>query len=320
MLFDLPMLRLKTSHNKRQPRSPLHALCRELTSRLMKRRTRIIRWLWRHFVGSRATRWLIRVLSYVGELDLLTFSYNAMGILKYENNCISGEHYFIFDVLTRAISDPCPTLFDVGANQGDYSAELRSAFAEAELYAFEPNPHTFKVLQSKLSSPRDHTYCIGLGTSVHTQLMYTYADALDSQHASLFSAVFSDLHHAKSVISMRIQMTALDEFCLENSIAHIDFLKIDTEGYELEVLRGAKKMLDERQIDIIQFEFNETHVASRVFLRDFYAILHAYNIYRLDTNRLIPLFDYDARNEIFQFQNFVAILKTIAVCANLPST
>jgi hypothetical protein len=66
-------------------------------------------------------------------------------------------------------------------------------------------------------------------------------------------------------------------------------------------------MISLDRIDFIQFEFNEMNIISRVFLKDFYQILSNYNLYRLDSNRLIPLFNYDSTNEIFKFQNFLAI-------------
>ena len=64
---------------------------------------------------------------------------------------------------------------------------------------------------------------------------------------------------------------------------------------------------------IIQFEFGECDIFSRVFLRDFYDVLADYHIYRLDSDRLIPLFEYEAANEIFRYQNFIAVRK------NFPS-
>ncbi len=65
-------------------------------------------------------------------------------------------------------------------------------------------------------------------------------------------------------------------------------------------------MLSNGKIEVIQFEFNEMNVVSRTFLKDFYDILSNYDLCRLDSNKLIPLFKYESKNEIFQFQNFLA--------------
>jgi FkbM family methyltransferase len=273
-------------------------------------------WIWRHLVGRRLTQSLIRTLSRLGNVDLLKLSYQEMGLLKYENSYVSGEHYLIFTALRRLVTNRRPTLFDVGANRGDYSRELRSAFPEAEIYAFEPNPYTFELLRATLSSAKDHTFCLGLGSAAGTETIYTYDNALDSVHATVCRDVFNDVHHASNIAAVDIQLTTIDQFCKGAGIKHIDVLKIDTEGYELHVLRGAARMLNEDRVDVIQFEFNGMHVISRVFLRDFYEVLKAYDIYRLDTSRLIPLPNYDVRNEIFQFQNFVAIAKRLTAASD----
>jgi len=137
--------------------------------------------------------------------------------------------------------------------------------------------------------------------------MYTYKNDLSSQHSSLYKEVLIDLHRAEHLEVIEFKSTTLDEFCETNKIDFIDLLKIDTEGHEWDVLLGARRMLSERRIQFIQFEFNEMNVIARVFLKDFYDLLKDYRIYRLDSNRLIPLFEYSSANEIFRFQNFVAV-------------
>jgi len=69
------------------------------------------------------------------------------------------------------------------------------------------------------------------------------------------------------------------------------------------------KNIAENKIKLLQFEFNEMNIISRVFLKDFYSLLRGFDFFRLDTQRLIPLPNYDATNEIFKFQNILAINK-----------
>jgi len=66
------------------------------------------------------------------------------------------------------------------------------------------------------------------------------------------------------------EMRTLVSFCQEQGIGEIDFLKIDTEGYDLEVLKGAEQMLDSHQISFIQVEAgmnpsNKKHVSLEKF-------------------------------------------------------
>jgi hypothetical protein len=104
-----------------------------------------------------------------------------------------------------------------------------------------------------------------------------------------------------------IKMTTLDRYCERKGIIQVDFLKLDTEGHELEGLRGAKNLLESKKIKVIQFEFGEMNVFARVYLKDFYDLLKDYRFFRIDTHRLIPLPTWEREYEIFKFQNFVAI-------------
>ena len=57
------------------------------------------------------------------------------------------------------------------------------------------------------------------------------------------------------IAPVKIQVKTLDDYCETYEIMHIDFLKIDTEGNELNVLYGASKLLDEKAVDFIQIEY-----------------------------------------------------------------
>ena len=86
-------------------------------------------------------------------------------------------------------------------------------------------------------------------------------------------------------------------------------LKIDTEGHDLDVLRGARQAIARRAIKLIQFEFIPANVATRVFMRDFFNALAGYRLHRLCLNGdLLPLGNYDVKRcEVFVTHNLVAI-------------
>ncbi len=105
-----------------------------------------------------------------------------------------------------------------------------------------------------------------------------------------------------------VDVIDLDTFVAENDISQIDLLKIDTEGHELEVLKGASNLLRENRVRAIQFEFNEMNVVSGVFFRDFYQLLPNYKFYRMLRDGLSPLGSYSPLwCELFAFQNIVAL-------------
>jgi len=99
----------------------------------------------------------------------------------------------------------------------------------------------------------------------------------------------------------------LDEYAQENSIDRITLLKIDTEGHELEVLKGAQSLLSKGAIDLIQIEFNEMNIVSRVFFRDNQKLLVGYKAYRLLPTGAIPIGKSPLKSELFAFQNIVFV-------------
>lgn len=265
------------------------------------------------FKTTRKKDFFLNYIFNVLEVDPLLFAYKSKGILNYENDIISGENFLITEVLPKYIpKNKKAIIFDVGANVGKYSSNLASIYSKSLVYSFEPNINTFNLLSKNVEMlnviiPIN----IGLSDKKKESEIFTYLNDLNSEHASLYKEVFTDLHSEDKIISVKIVLDSLDEFCNNYKIDSIDFLKIDTEGNELDVLKGGIKMINEGKIKIIQFEFNEMNIISRVFLKDFYQILKDYRIYRLSEKRLIPLYQYDSTNEIFKFQNMLAIHHTL---------
>ncbi len=139
--------------------------------------------------------------------------------------------------------------------------------------------------------------------------IYTYVDQKTSGHTSAYSDVLMDKRKKDDILKLSVSQITLESYCSENNIPYIDFLKIDVEGHEYKVLLGAANLLRSNSIKVIQFEYNEMNVASRVFLKDFYEILPGFSFYRILPTKLLPLGDYDPINEVFKIQNIVAIYK-----------
>ncbi|CAL65530.1 FkbM family methyltransferase [Christiangramia forsetii] len=277
----------------------LETLVKKITCRLFtnnKRKDKFLRFLFRSL-----------------DRDPLTFAYNNIGILNYQNDIISGERNLIHNILPEYFSKKeTNILFDVGANSGSYSQNLAQAFPNSTIYSFEPNKNSYKKLKHNIANYRQiKCFQIGFGNEKVTKTLYTYSDELDSEHASIYKDVFKDIHTTNKLKSILIELICLDDFCRDHNINFIDFLKIDTEGNEIEVLKGGQNMIKEGKIKIIQFEFNEMNIISRVFLKDFYNLLSEYKIYRLMENHIDPIINYNSVNEIFKFQNLLAIHKNV---------
>jgi FkbM family methyltransferase len=138
---------------------------------------------------------------------------------------------------------PCQTIrviFDVGANRGDTAIAFRRNYPSATIYCFEPNPDLSKIL-----------FGLGTGVEVHTIAMSSKAGKAGFDRSKGTSDLFSLTGDVSAEI---VKLDTVDNFCLTKSISHIDFLKIDTEGHDLEVLRGAIRMLSDARIDVVQAE------------------------------------------------------------------
>jgi FkbM family methyltransferase len=227
----------------------------------------------------------------------------------------SGEAKALRDYITQSTQRSSSfILFDVGANVGDYalatSALLGSKRTLYKIFCFEPAQDTFlKLKENTKNVPSITCVNIALGPSVRQSKLYSLVG--ESGLASVYNRhVFS--HESHELTSEAVQVKSLDIFCFEQKIDRINFLKLDVEGYEYEVLLGATDLLKRNVIQCIQFEFGGTDVDARVFFRDFYNLLSpTYNLYRILQHGLVELFSYDESQEIFLTTNYLAILKKV---------
>lgn len=259
----------------------------------------------KHAVGRMIAQ-LIAFLGRLAGLDLIRLAYAENGIGQSHSFEASGEKKFISEYLPANVSASTPVIFDVGANQGSYAKLLLMAFPKAKLQCFEPNPQTFELLSKNIGNAAT-LFQIGFGKQ--EGMLELYFDSRDktSVMATSNPEILKDISKVASTEKVKINVDTIDHFCEEQKIDRIDFLKIDTEGFELDILRGAKKMLEEKRVDIIQFEFNETGTVQRIFLKDFYHYLSGFEFYRLSRKGMIPLHNWQPAHEIFLFQNIVAI-------------
>jgi FkbM family methyltransferase len=234
----------------------------------------------------------------------------AMGMLNYKNSAVSGERFF----LNEYLKGKSGVVIDVGANVGNYSDEILSINDTLKIFAFEPHPLTFKKLQNKFSNnSRIKVINKGLSSSSGELELFDYQDGDGSSHASLFKEVITELHGSTNTVSHKVNLDTLDNFLETEKISEILLLKIDTEGNELEVLKGAKKIIADGNVLAIHFEFNEMNVVSRIFFKDFWDILDEskYIFYRLLPTGMCEIKTYNPLMcEIMAYQNIVAIKKS----------
>ena len=201
-----------------------------------------------------------------------------------------------------------PVIYDVGANVGDYAAALNGAFPAASIYCFEPSAASSGELRKRmagLSNVAVHDFGFGEKEGVFT----LFLDSPVSKTASMYD--LPPDHVWKSNMTESIRLKTIDGFCVEADVDRINFLKIDAEGHELSVLKGAVNMLAAGKVDYIQFEFGCRQIDSRTYFRDFFQFLNSrYILYRILKDGLLRIDTYHERLEIFVLvSNFLAELR-----------
>lgn len=203
------------------------------------------------------------------------------------------------DLLRRAVSGAAPVIFDVGANVGDWTLMARAEHPGAAIHAFELSPRTADLLLQRVGKmPGIRVHAYGLAERSGEMDFFSY-----SGESNILSGLRAAIHtHAPHQIEKATVRTG-DEVCRELGVTRIDFLKVDAEGGDHEVLKGFSSLLAAQQIEVVQFE----HQGGR-YLRDFYDLLEpkGYAIGKLYANYV----DFQAHSwslEMFLGPNYVAV-------------
>jgi FkbM family methyltransferase len=176
-----------------------------------------------------------RVQSVLGRfnLDLRRRSNVPFGVRwEHDARCLLGSR------ATQA------TLLDVGANIGQTALSLAETFSGARIYSFEPVPATFAALQQNTA------HLPGV-ECVNAALSDAAGEAMITTNRGGRNTLMSEVALSSRT---KVRLDTVDAFCTKRGIEHIDLLKIDTEGYETWVLRGAKIMFEQGRIDFVLAE------------------------------------------------------------------
>ena len=139
-------------------------------------------------------------------------------------------------------------IFDVGANYGQTALYYREAFKDATIFSFEPIKQSFdKLVKNTKHYKNIFCYNIALGDEKKEVEIFLHEERFSACNSLKFDNRDGNGAASKEVV----KVTTLNDFVMENKIEHIDLLKIDTEGYELEVLRGGENILTKGLVNAI---------------------------------------------------------------------
>jgi FkbM family methyltransferase len=229
----------------------------------------------------------------------------------------SGEEWVLAQVVRPRIgSSNTPVIFDVGANVGEYTLTVRRHLPSARIFAFEPARSVYEELARRVeqTSGNGFTALHNIGFSDSPKSVDLYSYAADGVEATMMASIDlrlpTQVVDVRAIASERIEVQTIDSFCEKQQIDRIDFLKMDVEGHEMAVLRGAKSMLDANRISMIQFEFGPPNISSQTYFYDFWSLLsEKFDIYRIVPRGIARIGYYGEHREIFLNINYLAILR-----------
>ena len=162
--------------------------------------------------------------------------------------------------LASAWNAPIATIFDVGANVGETALALRSRFPAARILAFEPHPETCRRLRANVGGHGVETFDFALGDASRSAELFEYR--FSTLNSLVENAPYA-VRFGETARTRPVTVRTLDEFCREAEIDRIDVLKVDTEGGDLDVLRGGGALLHEGRVRFVQVEFNDVFEDAR---------------------------------------------------------
>lgn len=190
---------------------------------------------------------------------------------------------FSYDITALLPKYSVDVIFDVGANIGQSVDEFEKHFPSSKVFCFEPVSKTFACLQRNVKE-KDNVLCFKLALSKATgegvmrseghssKNFLLDGEQSDDEHEQVLASGNKVSDEKAAIPTEQVEVISLDDFCNKKEVNHISYLKVDTEGADLDVLNGAEDMLGQHNIDFVEVESgmnpgNKYHVALEEFKR-----------------------------------------------------
>ncbi len=181
------------------------------------------------------------------------FSKFGYHISQNEKNVLKND---AFNEQKRLLSKiDVKVIFDIGAADGSSSIHYNYLFPNATIYAFEPLPQSFNLL-AKTTNENKLIIPLNYAVSDKIEEVDFHVTALDDSSSLLQPSVTGssfDRHHRLNK-KIKVQTTTLDSIVKAYKINHIDLLKIDAQGAENLIFKGAENLLNNLEIELIYCE------------------------------------------------------------------
>ena len=196
-------------------------------------------------------------------------------------------------------------VFDIGCFRGGFTKNFikneKKLGMESTFFLFDPNPITKDYLKPILQNEKIKYFNLALDNS-NSQKKFYLNNFFEPSGSSLntvikddkkwkntrkiFMQIFQPFKKIEDFSEINVQTQTLDSFCLDKKIENIDVLKMDTEGNELNVLKGAKRLLSENKINVIYTEISDT---KKNFTKKEKYIINFLNSYGFELKKKYPV-------------------------------
>lgn len=208
--------------------------------------------------GRRLLKTTIEVALHLAE-RLTGFHTAPGGYLPHRLQMLTGRYEAEETKLMRKFLKPGQTIVDVGANVG----YLTRIFARAtgtlgRVLAFEPNPLIFPLLAGNVAKLKQvDVFNRGLSSEAGSfPLFLAGRNHSVASFAKDYPAKHLTFHGNAEVESVQAKVTTGDESLIREEIEHVDLIKIDVEGWEIDVLNGLERTISSSRNMMIFCEYN----------------------------------------------------------------
>jgi FkbM family methyltransferase len=219
------------------------------------------------------------------------------------SHTVSQEVAAVRALLGPAADGPLVVL-DVGANVGAWTREALRALPQAQVHAFEPSEAAFPALSAAFEAdPRVSLHRLALSDSNGQATLYANdpGSGIGSLSKRRLDHIGVEMSHEETVPTR-----TLESWAGAAGLDAADVLKLDVEGHELDVIRGAGPVLE--LVRVLQFEFGGCNIDTRTYFQDFWYLLTdaGFRLHRLGPTGLRAIPEYSEHEETFITTNYFA--------------
>lgn len=181
------------------------------------------------------------------------FELHGVGYLEKLKNASTEKNEW--NKMSELLQGNVKTIFDVGANRGETAIKFMNIYPKSTIHAFEPFPETCVVFNENHKNHKNVILNqIALSSKVGKSILNVNISVDTNSLLQSGKLGATSDGSCQTVSQIEIETNTIDNYCKQNNIQEIDILKIDVQGFEIEVLKGSLQLLATGKIKIIYTE------------------------------------------------------------------